>query len=65
MLKKYVDVVHKLIEVYRNELRIIKYKDNNKNIEKVLDKYEHAYYCSCLKIEEYIEQELKDKDLNQ
>lgn len=65
MLKKYVDVVHKLIEVYRNELRIIKYKDNDKRIEQILNNYESAYYNSCLKIEEYIEQELKDRDLNQ
>ena len=29
MLKKYIDIVYKLIEVPRNELRVKKYKEND------------------------------------
>lgn len=63
MLKKYIDIVYKLIEVPRNELRVKKYKENDEKTEKLLEQYEDAYYRSCLKIEEYIDQELNNKDL--
>ena len=63
-MKEYVDIVHKLIEIPRNELRNKVAKSNDKELEKVLNNYEYEYYRSCLKIEEYIDSELKNRDLN-
>ena len=64
MLKKYVEIVHKLIEIPRNELRAKKYIERDSSVEKTLDNYEKEYYQSCLKVEEYIDQEIKDRDLS-
>ena len=63
-MKKYVDMICKLIEIPRNELRCKFYETNDEELKKVLDNYEDAYYRSCLKIEEYIDNELKNRDIN-
>ena len=63
-MKEYIYIVRKLIEIPRNELREIFMNTKDKKIEKFLNKYEDAYYRSCLKIEDYIAKELEDRGLN-
>lgn len=64
-MKEYIDMVHRLIEIPRNELRDKVLESDDENLKKVLNDYEAAYHRSCLKIEEYIDNELKDRDLVQ
>lgn len=63
-MERYVNLVHNLIEKPRNELRVKVFKSNDKKLKEVLDKYEEAYYRSCLKVEEYIDFELEKMGLN-
>lgn len=64
-MKEYINTVHKLIEKTRNELRSKVVDCDDERLKKMLDNYEDAYYQSCLKIEKYMEEELKEKDLVQ
>ena len=62
-MKEYVNIVHNLIEIPRNELRCLFYKTKNKNVEQLLNDYEKTYYDSCLKIEQYIDKEIVNEGL--
>lgn len=64
MIKEYTKLVHKLIEIPRNELRLKFMNTKDREVEKVLNKYEEEYYRNCLKIEEYIDLELENRGLN-
>ena len=63
-MKEYIDIIHKQIEESVYELRGKVAESNDSNLQKVLDEYEKAYYESCLKIEELIDNELAYQDLN-
>ena len=63
-MKEYIDMVHRLIELPRNELRreVLDTKDGK--LKKILDNYEETYYKCCLKIEEYIDIERRNMGLS-
>lgn len=65
-LHEYVNKIETLIEKPRNELRYKVATNQGNEYQELLNKYENAYMEKCLKIEEYIEEEIKRlKDYSQ
>jgi predicted nucleotidyltransferase len=58
-IKKYVYLVHRLIEVPRNELRCEVEVTKEEVISEVLDKYEKAYLERCLELEKIMDLEMQ------
>lgn len=64
-MKIYIDKIHDTIEQKRNDLRAEYYKNNDLKVKETLDEYEIAYFESCIKIEEIINDKLLNNDLNE
>lgn len=58
-LHEYVKKIETLIEKPRNELRYKVATNQGEELRELLNKYETAYMEKCLKIEEYLDDEIK------
>jgi hypothetical protein len=58
-LHEYVIKIEELIEKPRNELRYKVATGNGEEYQELLKKYEDAYMEKCLKIEKYLDEEMK------
>lgn len=60
ILHEYVQKVHDLIEVPRDDLRKKVYQEKKMEYADLLEKFEQEHFQKCLKIEELLEEEYKE-----